>query len=162
MVSDIKAGAGGARPTEEALQAATSSDRAWRDYQDAAIAKKPAPAKRPPADYSSMDDIADGLIAIGRLPDSVPRPYVLGFAYGLLNSAPDFHKAWIDYENDSQAFTDLMPKAARALSSEVDNIRRGPYQASRPRPFTPAQEARMSDKEWQAFQEDFNGVKQGG
>ena len=44
----------------------------------------------------------------------------------------------------------------------VANIRAGAAQASPPRPFTPAQMARMSDKEWQAFQEDFNGVKQGG
>jgi len=163
MVADIKSrGGGGGRPSEEALQAAASGDRQWRDYEDSIINKKRPPAAKAPTDYSSMDDIADGLIALGRMPPYVPRPFIVGVAYGLLNSDPALHQAWIDYDTNPQAFKDLLPAAGRALAREVANIRAGAAQASPPRPFTPAQMARMSDKEWQAFQEDFNGVKQGG
>jgi hypothetical protein len=158
MVVAIKGRGGGARPSEEALAAAAGNGRMWRDHTDAILAKKPAPAKKPPTSYTSPDDIADGLVALGRLPDYTPRPFILGFTYGLLSSAPDFHQAWLDHDSDPQAFKDLMPKAARALSSEISRIQAGAAQASPPRPFTPAQEARMSDKEWAIFQQDFNGV----
>lgn len=154
MVVDIKSrGGGGGRLSEEALQAATGNDRAWRDYTDQAISKKPAPAKKPPTDYSNIDDIADGMVAIGRLPDYIPRPYIVGVVYGLLNSDP-----WLDYENDPKPFTDLMPTAARSLAREIANIQAGAVQASPPRPYSNTQMARMSDKEWQVYQQDHNGV----
>jgi hypothetical protein len=158
MVAAIKARGGGGRPSEEALQAATSGDRQWRDYTDQALAKKPAPAKKPPTSYTSPDDIADGLDAIGRLPDYTPRPFILGFTYGLLSSAPDFHQAWLDHDSDPQAFKDLMPKAARALSSEISRIQAGAVQASPPRPYSNTQMSRMSDTEWKNYNQDYNGV----
>jgi hypothetical protein len=160
LVQDIKNGRGNsARPSEEALAAATSGDRQWRDYQDTAINKKPAPSKKAPTDYNNVDDISDGLIAIGRLPDYVPRAYVDAVVNGLLNSDPSLHQAWIDYDTDPEAFKALLPAAARSLAREIANIQAGPSQASPPRPFTPTQEARMSDREYAAFQQDFNGVK---
>jgi len=46
MVLDIKSRGGGGRPSEEALAAAAGNDRAWRDYTDTALAKKPALHRR--------------------------------------------------------------------------------------------------------------------
>jgi hypothetical protein len=159
MVVDIKNGRrDSGRPSEEALAAAAGNDRMWRDHTDSVINKKPAPAKKPPTEYTSIDDIADGLTALGRIPPYVPRPFVVGVAYGLLNSDPALHQAWIDYDTDPQALKDLLPAAARALGREISNIQAGAAVASPQRPFTPAQEARMSDKEWNNFQQDFNGV----
>jgi len=159
MVQDIKScGGGGGRPSDEALQAATGGDRQWRDYTDTVINKKRPPAAKPPTDYASIDDIATGLIALGRIPDYVPRPYVVGVAYGLLNSDPAMHAAWLYYDEDPQALKDLLPAAARALAREIGNIQALPAQASPPRPFTPAQESRMSDGEYRAYQQDLNGV----
>jgi hypothetical protein len=159
MVQTIKGrGNGGGRPSEAALTAATGSDRAWRNYTDTVIGKKRPPPAKAPKDYAGVDDIADGLGALGRIPDYVPRPLVLGYTYGLLNSAPDFHKAWVGYNEDSKPFEDLMPVAARALAAEISRIQAGPSQASPPRPFTPAQESRMSDGEYRAYQQDLNGV----
>jgi hypothetical protein len=159
MVQDIKGGRGNsARPSEEALQAATGNDRSWRDYQDVAVRKKPTPAKRPPTDYNNVDDISDGLIALGRLPDYVPRAYVDAVVNGLLNSDPSLHAAWLNYDEDKKGFTDLLPAAARSLAREVNNIQVGAAQASPPRPYSNSQMSRMSDSEWKNFQKDFNGV----
>ena len=120
-----------------------------------ACTAKPAPPAKPPEAYASIDDIADGLIAIGRIADFVPRAYVLAFANGLISSAPDFHAAWLAYDEDQKAFTDLMPTAARALSSEISRIQAGPSQASPPLPATPRQLGRLNERDWQNFQQDF-------
>jgi hypothetical protein len=161
MVVDIKSGRGGARPSEEAIAAAAGNDRAWRDHTDAVLAQKPAPAAKPPTDYSGVDDIADGLAALGKIPPYVPRPYIVGVVYGLLNSDPSLHQAWIDYQNEPQAFKDLLPAAARSLAREVANIQAGAVQASPPRPFTNVQMRDMTDREFKNFQRDFNGVDNG-
>ena len=155
MVADIKNRNGGVRPSAEALAAADGTDRTWRDYTDKLSSQKPAPAAKPPEAYASVDDIADGLSALGKIPDFAPRPYVVGFAYGLLNSAPDFHKAWVGYDEDPKPFEDLMPTAARALSSEIARIQAGPSQASPALPATTRQLGRLSEKDWQNFQQDF-------
>jgi hypothetical protein len=159
MVVDIKNGRrDSGQPSEEALNAATSNDRAWRDYTDTVINKKLAPAAKPPAEYTSIDDIADGLTALGRIPPYVPRPFIVGVAYGLLNSDPALHQAWLDYDTDPQPLNDLLPAAARALAREISNIQAGAAVAAPPRPYSNAQMARMSDKEWANFQQDWNGV----
>ena len=155
MVLDIKNRNGGVRPSAEALAAADGNDRTWRNFTDKLSSQKPAPAAKPPTEYTSIDDIADGLTAIGKIPDFVPRPYVVGFVYGLLNSDPAVHAAWIAYDENSKPFEDLMPTAARALSSEISRIQAGPSQASPPLPATPRQLGRLNERDWQNFQQDF-------
>ena len=156
LVAAIKAGTGGARPSAEALAAADGGDRQWRTYTDKLSTAKPAPAAKPPTEYTSIDDIADGLAALGKISSSVPRPFIVAYVYGVLNSAPDFHAAWCNYDEDPKAFEDLMPAAARSLSQEVDRIRRGPAQATRTLPAgaTARQVAGWSDKAWQNYMND--------
>jgi hypothetical protein len=155
MVQSIKARGGAARPSQEMLAAADAGDRQWNGYTSSLARQKPTPAAKPPSSYSGIDDIADGLTAIGKIPPYAPRPFIVGFTYGLLNSAPDFHAAWVGYDEDPKAFTDLMPKAARALSSEIARIQSGPAQATPPLPATPRQLGRLSDSNWEAFKADY-------
>jgi hypothetical protein len=163
LVADIKARGGDSRPSQEMLAAADGGDRQWRDYTDKLSSQKLAPAKKAPKTYSSVDDVADGLVALGKIPDFVPRPYIVGVVYGLLNSDPTLHQAWIDYDTNAKGFEDLLPAAARALAREISNIQKGPSQATPPLPTSPRQLGRLNDSSWEAFKADYaDSVGRGG
>jgi len=148
----------GGRPVSEAgMTAAAGNDRQWQDYVDqrrreAAAASK-VPKAKPPAEYTDLADIADGLRIIGRVPAWVPQVFVDAFTSGVLSSDPIVHGAWID--DDHTEFKQQVPRLARDLARQADAVARGPQEPPVRIAVPPRQLARLNEADWQRFQQDY-------